>query len=111
MYEKEFVCNLCKIGRRGARDEPYISDYSTFKQDLIQRHHLVFPISIAIIIAGITLITLSFSYYLPLTQIANNDYNNNNAGNSSAGFIYIFPLPFAIPIESLHLYHMLFQFC
>jgi hypothetical protein len=100
MSEKEFVCNLCKIGRRGARDESNNSAYSTFKQDLIQGYHLVFLISIAIIVAGITLIAVSFSYYLPLTQITNNDYNNNNSGNSSAGFIYIFPLPFAIPIDS-----------
>jgi uncharacterized membrane protein len=91
MPEKDFVCNLCKM--RG-RDEPHRSYYN-FKQNLIQRHYL-FPISIAIILSGITLIALSLSYF-PFWQI---DDNNENSNTGNSGFIYIFPLPFAIPIDS-----------
>jgi hypothetical protein len=91
MPKKDFVCNLCKM--RG-RDEPNRSYYN-FKQNLIKRHYL-FPISIAIILSGITLIALSLSYF-PFWQI---DDNNENSNTGNSGFIYIFPLPFAIPIDS-----------
>jgi hypothetical protein len=95
MSEKDFVCNLCKIrGRR--RDEPNKSHHN-FKQNLIQRHHYLFSISIAIILSGIIIIALSLSYF-PFRQIDDDNNEDSNTGNS--GFIYIFPLPFAIPIDS-----------
>jgi hypothetical protein len=89
MSEKELVCNFCK---NRDRDGPRNRSYHNFKQNLIQRHYL-FPISIAIILFGITLIALSLSYF-PLGQIGD---NNEGSGGS---FIYIFPLPFAIPIDA-----------
>jgi uncharacterized membrane protein len=92
MSEKDFVCNLCKI--RGRRDGPNRSHHN-FKQNLIQRHYL-FPISIVIILSGITIIALSLSYF-PFRQI---DDNNEDSNTGSSGLIYIFPLPFAIPIDS-----------
>jgi uncharacterized membrane protein len=94
MSEKDFVCSLCKI--RG-RDEPNRSHYN-FKKKVIQRHYL-FPISIAIILSGIILIALSLSYF-PFWQIEDNIEDSNGSSSSSGGFIYIFPLPFAIPIDS-----------
>ena len=95
MSEKDFVCNLCKIrGRR--RDEPNKSHHN-FKQNLIQRHHYLFPISIAIILSGIIIIALSLSYF-PFGETEENNESSNIGGSS--GFIYIFPLPFAIPIDS-----------
>jgi uncharacterized membrane protein len=93
MSEKDFVCNLCKI--RGRRDGPNRSHHN-FKQNLIQRHYL-FPISIVIILSGITIIALSLSYF-PFRQI---DDNNEDSNTGSSGLIYIFPLPFAIPIDSI----------
>jgi uncharacterized membrane protein len=93
MSEKDFVCNLCKI--RGRRDGPNRSHHN-FKQNLIQRHYL-FPISIVIILSGITIIALSLSYF-PFRQI---DDNNEDSNTGSSGLIYIFPLPFAIPIDSV----------
>ena len=92
MSEKDFVCNLCKI--RG-RDGPNRSHHN-FKQNLIQRHYL-FPISIVIILSGIIIIALSLSYF-PFRQI---DDNNEDSNTGSSGLIYIFPLPFAIPIDSI----------
>jgi len=101
MSEKDFVCNLCKIkGRR--RDESNSSHYN-FKQNLIIQRNYLFPISIAIILSGMIIIALSLSYF-PFRPI-NNDNNKDNAGSS--GFIYIFPLPFVIPIHSAA-NHMLF---
>jgi hypothetical protein len=93
MSEKDFVCNFC---RNRGRDGPRNRSYYSFKQNLIQRHYL-FPISIAIILSGITLIALSF-FYSPFGQIGDNNEGSNTGGSS--GFIYIFPLPFAIPIDS-----------
>jgi uncharacterized membrane protein len=89
MSEKDFVCNLCKM--RG-RYEPDRSHHN-FAQNLIQRRYL-FPISLAMIFSGITIIALTLPYF-HFKQV--DDNNENNTGN---GFIYIFPLPFAIPIES-----------
>jgi hypothetical protein len=95
MSEKDFVCNLCKIrGRR--RDKPNRSHHN-FKQSVIQRHHYLFPISTAIILSGIIIIALSLSYF-SFRQIDDDNNEDSNTGNS--GFIYIFPLPFAIPISS-----------
>ena len=97
MPEKDFVCNLCKIRGGGGRriDEPN-SSHHNFKQNLIQRNYYLFPISIAIILSGIILIALSLSYF-PFWQI---DDNNGDINTGNSGFIYIFPLPFAIPIDS-----------
>jgi hypothetical protein len=93
MPERDLVCTFCRNrGRDGSRHKSYHS----FKQNLIQRNYL-FPISIAIILSGITLIVLSF-FYSPFGQIGNNNEGSNTGGSS--GFIYIFPLPFAIPIDS-----------
>jgi hypothetical protein len=97
MSEKDFVCNLCKIRGGGGRriDEPN-SSHHNFKQNLIQRNYYLFPISIAIILFGITIIALPL-FYFPFRQI---DDNNEDSSSSNSGFIYIFPLPFAIPIDS-----------
>jgi hypothetical protein len=55
----------------------------------------LFPISIAVIVTGITLIALS--YFLPFTKI-----HDDNSGAGMSGLIYIFPLPLplTIPIDS-----------
>src|ERR687898_2807527 len=93
MPEKDLVCTFCRNrGRYGPRNRSYHS----FKQNLIQRHYL-FPISIAIILSGIIIIALSLSYF-PFRQI---DDNNEDINTGSSGLIYIFPLPFAIPIDSI----------
>jgi hypothetical protein len=94
MPEKDLVCTFC---RNRGRDGPRNRSYHSFKQNLIQRHYL-FPISIAIILSGIIIIALSF-FYSPFEQIGDNNEGSNTGGGSS-GFIYIFPLPFAIPIDS-----------
>ena len=93
MSEKDLICTFCK--NRG-RDGPRNRSYHSFKQNLIQRNYL-FPISIVIILSGIIIIALSF-FYSPFGQIGNNNEGGNTGGSS--GFIYIFPLPFAIPIDS-----------
>ena len=93
MSEKDFVCNFC---RNRGRDDPRDKSYYSFKQNLIQRNYYLFPISIAIILSGIILIALSLSYF-PFWQI---DDNNGDSNTGNSGFIYIFPLPFAIPIDS-----------
>jgi uncharacterized membrane protein len=93
MSEKDLVCTFC---RNRGRDGPKDKSYHSFKQNLIQRHYL-FPISIAIILSGIILIALSLSYF-PFEETEENNESSNVGGSS--GFIYIFPLPFAIPIDS-----------
>ena len=94
MPEKDLICTFCRNrGRYGPRNRSYHS----FKQNLIQRHYL-FPISIAIILSGIIIIALSLSYF-PFGETEENN-ESSNIGGGSSGFIYIFPLPFAIPIDS-----------